>query len=165
MGFTGQKALEWKIKYIDAFSKMEDYVKQSLQQSSYLIEDPIQRAKAWIREQEEKNLLLNQVEELSPLAELARKRLDKTGTVSITDVTKTYGLKRGQITTWAKAKGYIHKTIQDVNKAGEDFFKVVMHGEYAGVAILEKGIRDIDKNINEIKAMPVSFKKITESTK
>jgi hypothetical protein len=40
-----------------------------------------------------------------------------------------------------------------------------MDGEYAGVAILEKGIRDIDKNINEIKAMPVSFKKITENTK
>lgn len=27
MGFTGQKALEWKLKYIDAFNKMEEYIK------------------------------------------------------------------------------------------------------------------------------------------
>lgn len=27
MGFTGSKALEWKLKYIDAFNKMEDRLK------------------------------------------------------------------------------------------------------------------------------------------
>jgi len=28
MGFTGQKALEWKLKYIDAFNKMESFIKE-----------------------------------------------------------------------------------------------------------------------------------------
>lgn len=28
MGFTGKKALEFKLKYIDAFNKMEDYIKK-----------------------------------------------------------------------------------------------------------------------------------------
>ena len=27
MGFTGKKALEWKLKYIDAFNKMEETLK------------------------------------------------------------------------------------------------------------------------------------------
>lgn len=27
MGFTGEKALEWKLKYIEAFNKMENYIK------------------------------------------------------------------------------------------------------------------------------------------
>ena len=27
MGFTGSKALEWKLKYIEAFNKMEEYIK------------------------------------------------------------------------------------------------------------------------------------------
>lgn len=27
MGFTGKKALEWKLKYIEAFNKMEEYIK------------------------------------------------------------------------------------------------------------------------------------------
>lgn len=30
MGFTGKKALEWKLKYIDAFNKMEDTLKRIL---------------------------------------------------------------------------------------------------------------------------------------
>ena len=28
MGFTGQKALEWKLKYIEAFNKMEEHIQQ-----------------------------------------------------------------------------------------------------------------------------------------
>lgn len=32
MGFTGTKALEWKLKYIEAFNKMEEYIKQQLPQ-------------------------------------------------------------------------------------------------------------------------------------
>lgn len=30
MGFTGRKALDWKIKYIDAFNKMEEALKQQI---------------------------------------------------------------------------------------------------------------------------------------
>lgn len=161
MGFTGSKALAWKIKYIEAFNNMEEYIKKSLQQPSYLIENPIERAKRWIQEQEETQLLIGKVEELSPLAKLAKKRLDKTGIVSITDVTKTYDLKRGQISTWAKTKGYIHKTLKEVNKAGEEFFKVIDVDGFKNVAILEEGIREIDKNIDDIKIAPTSYKKVS----
>lgn len=37
MGFTGQRALEWKLKYIEAFSKMEEYIRA--QQKPTCIED------------------------------------------------------------------------------------------------------------------------------
>lgn len=30
MGFTGQKALQWKLKYIEAFNQMEEHIKQQL---------------------------------------------------------------------------------------------------------------------------------------
>ena len=53
MGFTGKKALQWKLKYIDAFNKMEQALKE-VRVESYTIEDPIARAQAWIREQQEK---------------------------------------------------------------------------------------------------------------
>ena len=29
MGFTGQKALQWKLKYIEAFNKMEEVIKKN----------------------------------------------------------------------------------------------------------------------------------------
>lgn len=41
MGFTGAKALEWKLKYIEAFNKMEEYIKNQLPQLS-------EEDKAWL---------------------------------------------------------------------------------------------------------------------
>jgi len=36
MGFTGQKALEWKLKYIEAFNKMESFIRER-QSSEWLL--------------------------------------------------------------------------------------------------------------------------------
>lgn len=66
MGFTGQKALDWKLKYIEAFNKMEKMLIEKA--PSYQIADPIERAKAWIQEQEEKKALEGHIEELKPKA-------------------------------------------------------------------------------------------------
>ncbi len=66
MGFTGQKALEWKLKYIEAFNKMEKML--TTQAPSYQIIDPIERAQAWIKEQEQKKELEGHIAELKPKA-------------------------------------------------------------------------------------------------
>lgn len=59
MGFTGSKALQWKIKYIEAFDAMEEMLKKQTQeqQPSYLIDDEIERAKRWIEEAQERKQL------------------------------------------------------------------------------------------------------------
>lgn len=55
MGFNGKKALEWKLKYIEAFNSMEKMLRElSEPQDSYLIEDPAARARRWAEEYEEK---------------------------------------------------------------------------------------------------------------
>lgn len=64
MGFTGQKALEWKLKYIEAFNRMEKML--TTQSPSYQISDPIERARAWIQEQEEKKALELDIKFLQP---------------------------------------------------------------------------------------------------
>lgn len=43
MGFTGSKALEWKVRYIQAFNAMEAKLAME-HQDSYMIADPIARA-------------------------------------------------------------------------------------------------------------------------
>lgn len=61
MGFTGSKAMEFKLKYIDAFNRMKERIKQTYviqKQDSYMITDPVQRAKRWIEEQEENQVKL-----------------------------------------------------------------------------------------------------------
>ena len=94
--------------------------------------------------------LEEKIEQDKPLVELAKKRLDKNGLISITDATKTFNLKRGQITSWAKEQGYIHKTQKEVNQKGEEYFKVYDNGGYKNIGITEKGINLINSNLDDI---------------
>ena len=64
MGFTGKKALEWKLKYIQAFNQMEEQIK-TLLAPSYQIADPIERAKKWIEEEEQRKQLAEKNEVLT----------------------------------------------------------------------------------------------------
>ena len=56
MGFTGAKAMEFKIDYINAFNKMESKIKASLI-SLPNFEDPAEAAMAWAKEYREKKVL------------------------------------------------------------------------------------------------------------
>ena len=94
--------------------------------------------------------LEEKIEQDKPLVELAKKRLDKNGLISITDATKTFDLKRGQITSWAKENGYIHKTQKEVNQKGEEYFKVYDNGGYKNIGITEEGINLINNNLEDI---------------
>lgn len=68
-------------------------------QASYLMENPIERAKAWIKEQEEKQLLLTTakkqeqiINELKPKADYTDLILKNKGLVTITQIAKDYGM-------------------------------------------------------------------------
>lgn len=61
MGFTGEKAIQFKLEYIAAFNKMKEIIKRS-SLPSYQIDDPIKRAEKWIEEQKEKRALETKVE-------------------------------------------------------------------------------------------------------
>lgn len=98
MGFTGKKALEFKLKYIEAFNKMEQQLK-SLNQPSYMIEDPIKRAEKWIEEQKEKQqletktlMLEQQVNELTPKATYYDLILQNDSLIAISVIAKDYGM-------------------------------------------------------------------------
>lgn len=75
MGFTGKKALQFKLKFINEFNKMEEYIKTQQQLAnapSYQIEDPVARAKKWIEEQEYTQSLETTLEEEKPEVQYAR---------------------------------------------------------------------------------------------
>ncbi len=53
MGFTGEKAAQFKEMYITEFNRMEQELKNR-NLDSFMIDDPIARAEKWIKEQQEK---------------------------------------------------------------------------------------------------------------
>ena len=83
---------------------------------------------------------------------LAEMRIDKKGCYSLTDVTKSLRLKRGQITNWAKSQGFIHKSISEVNNKGENYFKIYStDGVHNQIGITEAGLEYINEHIEEVK--------------
>lgn len=103
--------------------------------------------------------LLEKIEKQQPKVDLANLRIDKNGCYSITDVTKTFNLKKGQITNYAKYKGLLHKNIIEVNKAGEKYFKIYMiDGIHKQIGILDDGLQWIKDNLEQIKEITQSRK-------
>ena len=143
--FTGEKGILFTAKYVKRFNEMEQLT------PSYIIQDPIERAKQWIKEQEEKRLLEAQIKQDKPFVSICKERIDKGECVSLTDITKGLGLKRGQISKWAKANDYLSKQHTEVNKKGEEYFKIYRNGSYKSIGIRAKGVELINNNLEEIK--------------
>lgn len=104
MGFTGKKALEWKLKYIEAFNKMEQCIKSSLvkKPDSYMIEDEVERAKRWIEEAEERRKLAltvkeqtNVLKQQEPLVHFAKTVASTEDCIDMNNMAKLIGQKTG----------------------------------------------------------------------
>lgn len=86
MGFTGKKALNFKLKYINAFNQMENEIKaiQAGHLDSYMIEDPVKRAQKWV---EEKKAYLK----IKPKADYYDSQMHNPGLMTTTEIAKDYG--------------------------------------------------------------------------
>lgn len=111
MGFTGAKADEWKLKYIEAFNTMERKLKEISKPDSYMIDDPIERAKRWIEEREQYNKVAAELEEQNSFVD---KISESNGSMLVREVAKL--ASKGNITIgekalWNKLRewGYISK--------------------------------------------------------
>lgn len=111
MGFTGAKADEWKVKYIEAFNTMERKLKEISKPDSYMIDDPIERAKRWIEEREQYNKVVSELEEQNSFV---NKISESNGSMLVREVAKL--ASKGNITIgekalWNKLRewGYISK--------------------------------------------------------
>ena len=91
MGFTGNNAIEWKLKYIDAFNKMEEELRK---QSSKASPTTYKEALLQLLEQVEKNEKLEEERKiLLPKADYHDEVLKKDGLITTTVVAKDLGFK------------------------------------------------------------------------
>lgn len=89
MGFTGQKALEWKLKYIEAFNLME----KELNSPERIMAKALKIADKTINILQLENKQQQQIiGELKPRADYTDKILQNKGLVTITQIAKDYGM-------------------------------------------------------------------------
>ena len=98
MGFNGKIADEWKLKYIEAFNTMERKLKEISKPDSYMIDDPIERAKRWIEEREQYNKVVSELEEQNSFV---NKISESNGSMLVREVAKL--ASKGNITIGEKA--------------------------------------------------------------
>lgn len=91
MGFTGKEAATFKEAYINAFNQMNNRLNE-VAQPSYMINDPVARAKAWIKEHEEKQQLELLAAKYEEKADYVDQILKSSGTMLVTQIAADYGL-------------------------------------------------------------------------
>ena len=114
MGFTGSKALEWKLKYIQAFNEMEKTIKE--QRDSYMIEDPVERALKWAEEQKEKQKALKALEEAKPKVETYDALVSRESYVGIREMAKLIGYPVNKMGAYLVQIGMIYRDAKDKYK-------------------------------------------------
>lgn len=104
------KAWEIYDELVDNYFNMR-YVIQK--QDSYMITDPVQRAKRWIEEQEEHQVELDKEvkknEILKPKADKYDRYLSNKGLITITEIAKEYGMSGRELNKFLHEKGVIYK--------------------------------------------------------
>lgn len=90
MGFTGAKALEWKLKYIAAFNEMEKKLRE--QQQIMLPKDYLSALKALVVAEEEKQKLLAENEEMKPKAAFYDDVTGSSDTIDIKSAAKVLNI-------------------------------------------------------------------------
>lgn len=102
---TGKKGTLFTARYMDKFEEM----KVEVTRNSYMIADPIERAKAWIREEEERKMLALTVEQQKPKVEYHDTVLNSNKLVTTTDIAKDLGMSARSLNLKLNELGIIFK--------------------------------------------------------
>lgn len=150
---TGEKGILFTATYVNAFHEMEAAL--TSRQDSYMIADPVERAKRWIEEQEQRKQLElttkmqeQQLAELKPKVTYLDTILKSKSLVTIGQIAKDYGMsaqamnkllgshriqykQSGQWLLYSQhhAKGYTHSETTEITRT-DGRVDVVMHTKW-----------------------------------
>lgn len=95
-------------KLVDSYFNMREVLKKQ-PMDSYMIEDPYSRALRWAEEYKEKMLLQKEIEAAKPKVAYYDDVLDTKGSMTITQIAKSFGMTSHRLNTYLKNKGIQYK--------------------------------------------------------
>jgi Rha family phage regulatory protein len=110
MGFTGTKALKWKLKYIEAFKAMEAEVRRIAEGGSSIdLNDPAQLRGLLLNYSERAEALERRVQELEPSQEALERIAQADGSMCVTDAAKALQVRPKDLFSWLSQNGWIYR--------------------------------------------------------
>lgn len=135
MGFTGKKAMEWKIQFLEAFNAMEAKLRAASQPVTLDLNDPSQLVPLLANYAERTQVAEARVLELAPKAEALDQIEAMSGSLSVRPAAKVLGIPEHKLKTWLQVNRWAFRqsgkgplqAYTDKRKAGYLDHK---HGEY-----------------------------------
>lgn len=110
MGFTGSKALKWKLRYIEAFKAMEAELRRVAQTGPAIdLNDPAQLRGLLLNYSEKAEQLERRVQELLPSEEALQRISKADGSLCVTDAAKALQMRPKELFGWLRENGWIYK--------------------------------------------------------
>ena len=100
----GAKGILFSAKYVERFNQMERMLREQ-SMDSYMIEDPYSRALRWAEEYKEKVLLQKEIEVAKPKVAYYDNVLDTKGSMTTTQIAKSFGMTSHKLNTYLNDKG------------------------------------------------------------
>lgn len=110
MGFTGAKALKWKLRYIEAFNALEAECRRIAQSGPMIdLNDPAALRNLLLTYSEKAEVLEKRVQELLPSQEALQRISEADGSLCITDAAKALQMRPKDLFDWLRQNGWIYR--------------------------------------------------------
>lgn len=110
MGFTGSKALKWKLRYIEAFNAMEAELRRIANSGPTIdLNDPGALRGLLLTYSEKALELERQVKELLPSQEALQRIAEADGSLCVTDAAKALQMRPKDLFEWLRQNGWIYR--------------------------------------------------------
>lgn len=112
MGFTGTKALKWKLRYIEAFNIMEAELRERARTGPMIdVNDPVQLRGLLLSYADKAHELSQRVDELLPSKEALDRIAEAAGSLCITDAAKALQVRPGELFDYLRKEHWIYRRV------------------------------------------------------
>jgi len=112
MGFTGSKALKWKMAYIQAFNAMQAEIERQAKSGMTIDLNDAAQVRGLLLTFSEKNIeLQHQIDELVPAKEALDRIATAEGSMCVTDAAKTLQVHPQWLFKWLRSHGWIYRRV------------------------------------------------------
>jgi Rha family phage regulatory protein len=161
MGFTGTKALKWKLRYIEAFNAMEAEIRRQAQTGPMIdMNDPGALRGLLLSYSEKAIELQEQVNELVPSKEALERIEQSDGSLCVTDAAKTLQMPPQHLFRYLRANSWTYRRVGTAGDIG--YQDKIQSGYLEHKVTLVPRADGTEKSVTQVRITPKGLAKLAK---